>query len=418
MEYFKRQNRREELKKIFDDTFEMMRDNDVLKESIAMSKHLARFYDYADYKDLPDGEGSNTVISVTSERSLEAAKRLLEDGEGRVAVLNFANCSTPGGGVFGGSGAQEESLCRCSTLYPLIEQERFRHLYYEPNRVRWDFRATDAIIYTPDVIVFKSDTDYPELLPESEWYNVDVITCAAPNLRYGFEIFDDRLDKVVVLDSEEQYRIHLSRAKHIYNVALANGARRLILGAFGCGAFRNNPESVARAFKDALDEYKGQFSEIVFAIYHTPEEIDNYETFRRVFMSDEKQNKTKKKLTGYITELDEGEIFVFGSNGMGAHLGGAAATAVAKFGAIYGQAEGLQGQSYAINTMDGFEVMAEQVARFIEFAREHPELKFLVTEIGCGIAGYSPEEVAPLFKDAPENVVLPEAFNKFYSVEE
>jgi hypothetical protein len=63
--------------------------------------------------------------------------------------------------------------------------------------------------------------------------------------------------------------------------------------------------------------------------------------------------------------------------------------------------------------MDGFEVMAEQVARFIEFAREHSELKFLVTEIGCGIAGYSPEEVAPLFKDAPGNVVLPKSFNTY-----
>lgn len=113
---------------------------------------------------------------------------------------------------------------------------------------------------------------------------------------------------------------------------------------------------------------------------------------------------------GFVTELDEGEIFVFGSNGMGAHMGGAAATAVARFGAIYGQAEGLQGQSYAINTMDGFEVMAEQVERFVEFAREHPELTFYVTEIGCGIAGYGPEEVAPLFADVPENVVLPEAF--------
>ena len=113
---------------------------------------------------------------------------------------------------------------------------------------------------------------------------------------------------------------------------------------------------------------------------------------------------------GFIAELDEGEIFVFGSNGMGAHLGGAAAVAAKKFGAIYGQAEGLQGQSYAINTMDGFEVMAEQVERFVEFAREHPELTFYVTEIGCGIVGYSPEEVAPLFAGAPGNVVLPETF--------
>lgn len=115
---------------------------------------------------------------------------------------------------------------------------------------------------------------------------------------------------------------------------------------------------------------------------------------------------------GFIKELDEGEVFVFGSNGAGAHLGGAAATAVAKFGAVYGQAEGLQGQSYAINTMDGFEVMAEQVARFIEFAREHSELTFYVTEIGCGIAGYKPEEVAPLFARVPENVVLPTSFSE------
>ena len=115
---------------------------------------------------------------------------------------------------------------------------------------------------------------------------------------------------------------------------------------------------------------------------------------------------------GFIEELDEGEVFVFGSNGFGAHNGGAAAMAVKKLGAIYGQAEGLQGQSYAINTMDGFEVMVGQVARFIEFAKEHPELKFLVTEIGCGIAGYTPKDVAPLFKNIPENVVLPKAFQK------
>lgn len=113
---------------------------------------------------------------------------------------------------------------------------------------------------------------------------------------------------------------------------------------------------------------------------------------------------------GYITELDDGEIFVFGSNGFGSHGAGAAATAVAKFGAIWGQAEGLQGQSYAINTMDSVEEMATQIGRFLEFARKHPELKFLVTEIGCGIAGYSPEEIATYFAKCSENVMLPERF--------
>lgn len=91
---------------------------------------------------------------------------------------------------------------------------------------------------------------------------------------------------------------------------------------------------------------------------------------------------------GYITELEKDEVFVFGSNGQGAHLGGAAATAVRKFGAKMGQAEGLQGQSYAINTMDSENEMSAQIKRFIHFAENHPELKFYVTEIGCGIAGY------------------------------
>ena len=115
---------------------------------------------------------------------------------------------------------------------------------------------------------------------------------------------------------------------------------------------------------------------------------------------------------GFITELDDGEIFVFGSNGYGAHLAGAAATAVRKFGAIMGQAEGLQGQSYAINTMDSENEMFAQIDRFLKFTEEHPELKFLVTEIGCGIAGYAPEQIAPRFKNHSENVLLPESFKK------
>ncbi len=117
---------------------------------------------------------------------------------------------------------------------------------------------------------------------------------------------------------------------------------------------------------------------------------------------------------GYITELDDNEIFVFGSNGQGAHFGGAAATAVHKFGAKIGQAEGLQGQSYAINTMDSEDEMFEQIDRFLKFAKEHPELQFLVTEIGCGIAGYSPAQIAPHFKKHTENVILPEAFLNEY----
>lgn len=117
---------------------------------------------------------------------------------------------------------------------------------------------------------------------------------------------------------------------------------------------------------------------------------------------------------GFITKLDENEIFVFGSNGQGAHFGGAAATAVNKFGAKMGQAEGLQGQSYAIDTMDGDDEIFAQIDRFLRFAEEHDELKFYVTEIGCGIAGYSPEQIAPKFAYYWDhgNIILPESFLK------
>ena len=114
-----------------------------------------------------------------------------------------------------------------------------------------------------------------------------------------------------------------------------------------------------------------------------------------------------------IKELKENEIFVFGSNLEGMHGGGAAYIAYEKFGAIWGQGVGLQGQSYGIPTMHGgVDVIKPYVDEFIDFAKSHQELKFLVTRIGCGIAGFSDEEMAPLLKDAIEieNIYLPKSF--------
>lgn len=114
-----------------------------------------------------------------------------------------------------------------------------------------------------------------------------------------------------------------------------------------------------------------------------------------------------------ITELKENEIFVFGSNLEGRHGGGAALLAYRKWGAVWGQGVGLQGQCYGIPTMHGGpEKIKPYVDEFIEFARNHKELKFLVTEIGCGIAGFSPEDIAPLFAEAidVENIYLPKRF--------
>ena len=114
-----------------------------------------------------------------------------------------------------------------------------------------------------------------------------------------------------------------------------------------------------------------------------------------------------------ISALKDNEIFVFGSNLGGMHGGGAARAAYNRFGAVWGQGVGLQGQSYAIPTMQGgVETIKPYVDEFIDFAQAHPELKFLVTRIGCGIAGFRDEQIAPLFSSALDigNIILPREF--------
>lgn len=114
-----------------------------------------------------------------------------------------------------------------------------------------------------------------------------------------------------------------------------------------------------------------------------------------------------------IMTLAPNEVFVFGSNIHGRHGAGAARFAVERFGAEYGNGEGLQGQSYALPTMEGWESFQEAVTRFLAYAESRPDLTFLMTEVGCGLAGYTVEEVAPLFSEVPPNVELPPAFEEF-----
>lgn len=120
----------------------------------------------------------------------------------------------------------------------------------------------------------------------------------------------------------------------------------------------------------------------------------------------------------FISDLEENEIFVFGSNLEGSHGGGAAKTAHNRFGAIWGQGVGLQGQSYGIPTMHGGpEEIRPYVEEFIAFARTNPDLTFLVTRVGCGIAGFHDSEIAPLFTGAEDvpNIFLPESFWHYLS---
>jgi uncharacterized protein (TIGR02452 family) len=191
-------------------------------------------------------------------------------------VLNFASALNPGGGVVKGANAQEECLCRCSDLYFCLNADENWNKFYVPHRHARNPLYNDDIIYTPNVTVFKSDTVNPELMPENEWYNVDVITCAAPNLC----AWDD-METVNVTDKELQ-ELHEKRLRRILDVAVVNGVETIILGAFGCGAFSNDPNVVAKAFQNVLKSYLHDFKNIEFAVYCGTHGDRNFKVFSSV----------------------------------------------------------------------------------------------------------------------------------------
>ena len=147
--------------------------------------------------------------------------------EKKIAVLNFAYEVNPGGGVLRGSSAQEEALCRCSTLSPALNQEWLKDKYYRPNREKINFKNDDTCIYSEKIIICKTDADIPERLTHENFVPVDVITCSALNLR---NIKSSDYNPVELLE------IHKSRAKHILHITALNDVDILISGAFGCGA--------------------------------------------------------------------------------------------------------------------------------------------------------------------------------------
>ena len=223
-----------EMAKIFNDTEKWYTSEPELAEAVMNSiKGTALYMEGetpSDFKKIC----KETFFEINKMRSLEMAMALSKEYPGKkIAVHNFASATNPGGGVKSGSRAQEEAICRCSTLYPALATEKLAKKYYEFHWKRHDARYTDACIYTPDVKVIKTDSDFPERMPKKNWINVDIITCAAPNLRHT-EVNDTEL-----------LNIHIKRARHMLSVAAHHGAEIIVLGAFGCGAFMNNPEIVA-----------------------------------------------------------------------------------------------------------------------------------------------------------------------------
>ncbi|MBR1640931.1 MAG: TIGR02452 family protein [Butyrivibrio sp.] len=267
---------------IFENTHLLCKENKKLSEAIAASNSAQKLIlekDQISEADKNRYEEQAKVV-ISKKRSYEAASAYKDM---KVAVHNFASASNPGGGVVRGSTAQEECLCRCSTLYFNLDVKEMWDGFYNPHRAAHDPIHNDDIIYTPDVVVFKTDTANPQVMPENEWYKVDVITCAAPNLKPNPTNYFNPGDgnKQAKLNDNELLALHEKRLRRILEVAANNGAEVVILGAFGCGAFQNKPEVVALAAKNVVKDYLHTFKVIEYAVYCGPRDDRNFKVFDR-----------------------------------------------------------------------------------------------------------------------------------------
>lgn len=253
--------------KVMTDTAEQCETQPALADAIKNSiEKQYVVYDGTDIQ-IPERPAQQTQVILSGKRTFEAARQY--KGK-KVAVLNFANNHSVGGAPYS-AGAQEESLCRCSTLLPCLTANK--ETFYKPHieafrSKRMTAMGNDDLIYTPGVIVFKSDESEPQMLPPDQWYPVNVITSAAPEC-YAYATLPANYESII-----------RSRLKQVLDVAAAEGTEVLILGAWGCGAFRNPTYKVACVFRDLLKNYSC-FETVEFAI--GDKYSRNYEAFVRAF---------------------------------------------------------------------------------------------------------------------------------------
>lgn len=214
---------------------------------------------------MPGGGGARPKLELTPETTSAATRRLAAEGD--VAALNFASARNVGGGFLGGARAQEEDLCRASALYPCLETQR---AYYEANRAQRSCLYTDHAIYSPRVPFFRDDALQLLDVP----YLASIITMPAPNAAE----LEKRPDAAAELAATFR-----SRTRKVLQIAAHRGHRTLVLGAWGCGAFRNDPDVAAQAFREAIDATAGAFDRIVFAIYERAANGPNRAAFARAF---------------------------------------------------------------------------------------------------------------------------------------
>ena len=204
-----------------------------------------------------------TRIEVTNETTLRAARRLFDEGRNAVA-LNFASATNVGGGWLNGARAQEEYLCRNSVLAQCIGQKREFYEYHREHRAP---RYSDMMLYSPDVAVVRDEFD----VLCAPW-PCSIITAAAPNLNYGLSL--------PLAELRELWRARIAR---VFDVALANDHENLVLGAWGCGAFKNDPTMVAQEFGDVIEKYDGQFELLLFAVWDVGGKQGNFAPFAQQF---------------------------------------------------------------------------------------------------------------------------------------
>lgn len=277
---------REDLIKIFENTVWMCDTNqklmDKIKNSMAYNKVISEKNADDILQNLTHETGKEAEIIVSKKRSFEAASAYRGK---HISVLNFASATNPGGGVTKGASAQEECLCRVSTLYKCISASEITEAFHKKHwralkTGEMDSFYNDDCIQTCNVTVFKSDTAKTVLLPEKDWFDVDVISCAAPNLRRMSQ--HNKHWKKNVTD-QELLDIYKKRINRVLDIARYAKSEVVILGAFGCGAFANPPELVAKAMHASIDEHKYDFETIELAVYCPLRDTSNYEVFAKEF---------------------------------------------------------------------------------------------------------------------------------------
>ena len=274
---------------VFRDTMDWIDQDPRLMAAVNEAKKNTTVFYEDDYPAFDQSRVRNTVITVTGDRSFQAAMRLRREApEARIAVMNFANAFHAGGGVKSGCSAQEECLCRTSTLYPLLYRKTLRDSFYRHHEDIGSPKATDSLIYTEGVVICKTDEDLPRRMSPEEWVTVDVITIAAPDLRTKTNAYVPLTGDGSYMNAAELFGYHVKRAIHMLTCAAGKKADILVLGAFGCGAFQNDPKVVSEAYKVALRVFPKVFEKIEFAVYCPPGRDENYQVFRQCFEGDGK----------------------------------------------------------------------------------------------------------------------------------